>query len=319
VAAESEHALTDLRAKNAGYARRVEELENRVLILEDQLESRRAAIRGPARPTIRIVEARPPEPVEVISTIPARTFPPRSKAGAQARLERLGSPSGGGDDGGSSVLAEQDVEYGGDALSTSGPAPGGGRRNAHLHLSGSGRGVHLRVSLAAAEGKTEEGKTEGGKKKSSRLYRRALAAMRAGDYEPAVAGFRKFIESHPRHKLADNAQYWIGECFYDRRDFPAAEPEYRQVIEKFPRSKLVPDAMLKLGFALLGEGEKDSGRKVLESLTHGYPEHKVSRLATARLGQPEEAPSRTQTRVLGTIVTPVMTATTEGPRRSDAP
>jgi tol-pal system protein YbgF len=243
--------------------------------------------------------------VVVISGLAPRSRPAPG-AGGDGTAAAAPRPT---DDGGSSVLADQDVEYGGDALSTSASPSGEGRRRARLHLSGSGRAVKMHLSLVASDGT---------KKKSSRSYRRALASMRDGKYEVAVAGFRRFLAGNPRPKRAEKAQYWIAECYYDQHNYAAAEPEFRQVIEKYPQGRMVPEAMLKLGFTLLGEGEKDSGRRVLESLAHGYPEHKAAHLASLRLGQPEEAPSRTQTRVLGTIVPPVMAATS-GSRRVDAP
>ena len=41
----------------------------------------------------------------------------------------------------------------------------------------------------------------------------------------ALTGFRKFLARYRTHGYADNAQYWIGECYYDLNQFHAAARE----------------------------------------------------------------------------------------------
>ena len=303
-AAEAERTITDLRAKNAGYARRVSELENRVFILEDQLVARRAAEAahtGP-KPTVRIVQRREDSVVALSGALARDGAPPEAP-----RAPPPGQPeyAARAEDGGSSVLSDEQVEYGGDALST-------GRRSAErrhrvtLRLRGSSRASAVEAELASSGGKTS---------KAGRLYRRSLAQLRAGKDTKALAGFRRFLAHYPRHERAADAQFWIGECRYDKSDLSGAETEYRRVIETYPQADKVPDAMLKLGVTLLAEGEADSGRKVLESLARRFPENEAGRSALARLDQKGDAGGpRAQPRVLGTVVTPAIAATAE-PRR----
>ena len=47
------------------------------------------------------------------------------------------------------------------------------------------------------------------------LYKSAYDELRAGRHEEAEHGFREFVRRYPHHDYADNAQYWLGECFYD--------------------------------------------------------------------------------------------------------
>ena len=102
---------------------------------------------------------------------------------------------------------------------------------------------------------------------------------------PRSAGFRRFLARYPRHDYADNAQYWIGECYYDLKQYHAATREFRRVVERYPRGNKVPDAMLKLGFSQLAAGERREGRQVLESLRKTYPKHEAARLAALRLAR----------------------------------
>ncbi|MGH7342785.1 MAG: hypothetical protein ACREKH_20060, partial [Candidatus Rokuibacteriota bacterium] len=44
-------------------------------------------------------------------------------------------------------------------------------------------------------------------------YQTALAAFRAREHGQAVLDFLDFLVKHPKHSLAANAQYWIGEAY----------------------------------------------------------------------------------------------------------
>ena len=66
------------------------------------------------------------------------------------------------------------------------------------------------------------------------------------------------VTRHPHHELADNAQYWLGEVYYDQKDYARALTEFRATVTAYPRGNKVADALLKVGFAYqaLGEGAK---------------------------------------------------------------
>jgi tol-pal system protein YbgF len=117
------------------------------------------------------------------------------------------------------------------------------------------------------------------------LYQAALAQLRAGHHDEAVAGLRAFVAAHPQHDLADNAQYWLGECFYDRKDYSTALREFRRVIEVFPNGNKVPDALLKLGLSYLALGSARPGREALADLVRRFPQHPTAALAGARLAE----------------------------------
>ena len=50
------------------------------------------------------------------------------------------------------------------------------------------------------------------------LYDRGYTLYHQGHYVDAEASFQRFLQGSPASELADNAQYWIGECRYARGD-----------------------------------------------------------------------------------------------------
>ena len=93
------------------------------------------------------------------------------------------------------------------------------------------------------------------------LYRDGLEEFRGGHVAAAIATFRKFLKKYPQHHYGDNAQFALGECYYNLRQYRAAVRELRLVGERYPHGNKVPDAMLKLGEAQLALGDTREARE----------------------------------------------------------
>jgi tol-pal system protein YbgF len=117
------------------------------------------------------------------------------------------------------------------------------------------------------------------------LYKSAYDELRSGRHDDAERDFREFVRRYPHHDYADNAQYWLGECFYDQKRYDKAMPEFRSVLSRWPTGNKAPDAMLKLGFSLIALGDVDKGGKVLREVPATYPRTEAARLASERLAQ----------------------------------
>lgn len=272
-ATDLDRTMVELRAQNAGYLRQVEELQNRVFILEDKLDSRRIAEgqRGvPVLPASRPIG-------------PSPTAPEASLSAAEPPAED-----------------DSTVEYAGEAALPPPPRDRGhGRARTVLRLAGNARPPVIALALrrpspplsaspSPLPAETAEPAEPIPAAEPLRLYRRSLEALHAGHHAAALAGFRTFLAQYPQHDYADNAQYWIGECYYDLSQFQGAAREFRRVVERYPRGNKVPDALLKLGFSELATGDRRDGRRVLESLRRSYPRHAASRLASERLAQADD-------------------------------
>lgn len=114
-------------------------------------------------------------------------------------------------------------------------------------------------------------------------YRDAVALLKRGEHASAVAMLREFLEGNPTHDYADNAQYWLGEAFYDQKDYTRAVSEFRTTVEKYPQGNKVPDAMLKVGYCYYAMGQGDKGETVLAELVRLYPKTEPAVLAAKRL------------------------------------
>ena len=115
------------------------------------------------------------------------------------------------------------------------------------------------------------------------LYQSAYSDYLRGNYDLAIMAFQQYLQSFPETDLADNALYWIGECYYRQSKFREAIGQYDQVVAKFPRSDKVPSAQLKKGYALLEAGDRKAGVLQLQSVRKTYPNSDEANLARQRL------------------------------------
>jgi tol-pal system protein YbgF len=119
-------------------------------------------------------------------------------------------------------------------------------------------------------------------------YREALGLIRQGTCSQAVPKLRDFIRKNPKSDLADNAQYWIGNCYYAQRDYNRAILELNEVLLKYPKGDKVPAALVMLADAFADSGDKIDARLILQKLISDHPkteeaEHGRQKLRT--LGQ----------------------------------
>lgn len=102
-------------------------------------------------------------------------------------------------------------------------------------------------------------------------YQKALDSYKKGDAAAAREQFSRFVEQYPDHKLAANARYWIGETYYNEKNFEQAALEFQRVIKEYPGKEKVPAATLKQAFSFRDMGDSKSARYLLKELLDNYP------------------------------------------------
>jgi len=117
------------------------------------------------------------------------------------------------------------------------------------------------------------------------IYYTAYSDYIKQDYELAVLGFSQFIEKYPSSPLADNALYWIGECYFAQRKFEEAVSHFSKLIKQYADGDKVADATLKKGFSLIEMGKQSEGSAVLKELISKFPLSEEASLAQQKLNE----------------------------------
>lgn len=114
-------------------------------------------------------------------------------------------------------------------------------------------------------------------------YQQAFDLLQRGHYEKAIPAFDTFVKQSPTGDYADNAQYWLGEAYYSKRDFVGALAAFKKLVDNYPDSPKKAHALLKIGFSYDELGDKLSARQTLEQVRKEFPSTSPARLADERL------------------------------------
>ncbi len=91
------------------------------------------------------------------------------------------------------------------------------------------------------------------------------------DYGLAEQGFRDFLKRFPGDARAADANYWLGETFFQRQKYRDAAELFLLVSRDHPTTAKAPDALLRLGQSLAQMGEKDAACGTLAEVGRKYP------------------------------------------------
>jgi tol-pal system protein YbgF len=124
---------------------------------------------------------------------------------------------------------------------------------------------------------------DAGKQDKAAIYAAAYQTFKSGHYTKAREAFQGFLAAYPSGEYSDNAQFWIGECYFFEKKYEKAILEYEKVTKKFSSSNKVPYALLKQGISFQNLGDKASAKLILQQVIRDYPNTSQARIARSKL------------------------------------
>ena len=124
---------------------------------------------------------------------------------------------------------------------------------------------------------------------AEQIFGAAMANFRAQEHGQAVLELTDLIARFPTHSLAPAAQLWIGEAYYQQRDYRQSLVELKRVGEGYPKSPQVADALLKTGLCHRALGDRSSAGAAWEQVVRDYPTSAAAGQARSLLGSRESA------------------------------
>jgi TolA-binding protein len=82
---------------------------------------------------------------------------------------------------------------------------------------------------------------------------------------------------------APSAQFWIGQIFFEQRDFPNAVKAFDEVLERWPANNKTPEAMLKKGQALVLMDKRTDGATEFRQILTKFPRSDIAPKACSEL------------------------------------
>ncbi len=117
----------------------------------------------------------------------------------------------------------------------------------------------------------------------SRQFDSAMNLLARAQYPEAGAAFRAYADNHPDDdELAPQALYWVGSIAMMQQDNAGAARAFAEALKKYPKSSRAADSMLKMGQALVAQGQTSSGCTAFRAVTaKQYPDAPPSTINAA--------------------------------------
>ncbi len=117
----------------------------------------------------------------------------------------------------------------------------------------------------------------------SEAYRLAMNDYNSGNFDLALAWFQNYLIQFPDTSQASSALYWVGQCYYAKKDYSKAIDSFVKFVKTYPKSDKVPGAELKIGYAYLSENNNAKAKVWLNKVIKEYPDTDEAEHAKARL------------------------------------
>ena len=92
-----------------------------------------------------------------------------------------------------------------------------------------------------------------------------------------------FISKYPTHELADDAQYWIGQSYFQEKNFERAILAFNKVQVDYANGDKAPEALLLEALSFFNLGDHASARELLGRVIGKYPDSSAAATARKRL------------------------------------
>ena len=125
---------------------------------------------------------------------------------------------------------------------------------------------------AASDASPGRPRSQGGDTADVQAYRVAYASRRSGDAGSCIDRFREFLQTYPASAYADDATYWMADCYFKNGDYKTAVLRFDGVVTGYPTGNKAADALYRQGEALLRLGHGKAAGRAFERVIKEYPD-----------------------------------------------
>ena len=103
------------------------------------------------------------------------------------------------------------------------------------------------------------------------MYQSGMQAYNAGLTDEAEIAFKEILQKFPKHNLAGNAQYWLGETYLKTGEYGKAKQAFKSGYEDYKNGNKAPDSLFKLGVTLTKLNDRKSSCIIYNSFESEFP------------------------------------------------
>ncbi|NKI74161.1 cell division protein CpoB [Dickeya sp. CFBP 2040] len=111
----------------------------------------------------------------------------------------------------------------------------------------------------------------------------ASLVLEKKQYDQAIVAFQNFVKKYPDSTYQPNANYWLGQLFYNKGKKDDAAYYFANVVKNYPKSPKASEAMFKVGLIMQEKGQTDKAKAVYQQVVKNYPNTDGAKQAQKRL------------------------------------
>lgn len=114
-------------------------------------------------------------------------------------------------------------------------------------------------------------------------YLAAYDLVKHKRFDEALVAMTSFTNHYPQGGYTANAQYWLGELYMVKNNYPKAIEHFEMVLQQYPGSSKAAASTLKIGYALAASGKTEEAKIRLQEVLRNYPDTPTAQLAIMKL------------------------------------
>jgi tol-pal system protein YbgF len=124
------------------------------------------------------------------------------------------------------------------------------------------------------------------------IFNEAFNDLVQGNTDLAIQGFSSIVTNFPTSEKADDAQYYIGEAYYNSKKLPEAVAAFTKILNDYPSGDKVASSLYKRGLAEVALKEKENAVEDFKTILQRHPNSPEAGLARSQLESLGIDPSR---------------------------
>ena len=101
--------------------------------------------------------------------------------------------------------------------------------------------------------------------------------------DQAITAFQSFVKQYPDSTYQPNANYWLGQLFYNKGKKDDSAYYFAVVVKNYPKSPKAPEAMYKVGVIMQEKGQVDKAKAVYQQVIKQHPTSDSAKQAQKRI------------------------------------
>ncbi|WP_338670406.1 cell division protein CpoB [Pantoea dispersa] len=162
-----------------------------------------------------------------------------------------------------------------DSLSSSNGAQASGGADAATGAAAGNADAGSSNTAAAAPAQTGDANTD---------YNAAVALiLEKKQYDQAITALQAWVKKYPDSTYQPNANYWLGQLFYNKGKKDDAAYYFATVVKNYPKSPKAAEALFKVGVIMQEKNDTAKAKAVYQQVIKQFPNSESAKQAQKRL------------------------------------